>query len=509
MDRSVANDLFLNRIKDKKLILFGAGVGLDLYFAIYKNCKKIDAVLDNDPDKIGRLASDFGQRAWLYAEDYMVVESGAKLQEMDLTDSVILITAMRKGDAIAGQLETLGIKNYYFLSDMVDEKWRSILKSGDDIPQSGESFEEWCDRQPITNNRIVFITFPDFADHGKYIALALKKINPDVELIFFSDRDYSEDWPGITFVSHRNWKKKYYLLRTAKVCLFNSDIMLETKRPGQIFIETKHWSSVTLKKFFLDAETFLTNVEFHKRMEAGFTLLDHIITGSNFDTKTCRSGFNFAGEVWQIGSPRSDVLFERDKWYGRIRGIYGLDADTRIMIYAPTYRFDRSSSTHEHESREIELDFEGVYNALKERFDEEWVIMLRLHPTVSDASRDMVLPEFVVDASDYMDSGELLAACDGMISDYSSIMFEPSFIHLPVFLFATDRKEYAKEYEFLIDYEDLPFPIAESNAELVKNIMKFDDKLYVGAVDAFLEKYGVHEDGHASERAAIMILELV
>ncbi len=508
MNSSVEKDLFSSIIKDKKLILFGAGVGLDLYFAIYRDSNKIEVVLDNNQDKVGRLVADFGQRAWLYTNDFLTVKSGTELQEMDLTDSIILITALRKGDAIAEQLEVYGINNYYCLSDMVDENWRIIVKSGDDIPGLGESFEEWSIRQPIVNNRIVFITFPDFADHGKYIALAIKKLRPETELIFFSDKDYSENWPGIRFVPKANWRCQEYLKRTAKIVFFNSDISPNTKRQGQIFIETKHWSSVTLKKFFLDVKTFNDDEEFYQRMEKGFKQLDYIITGSDFDTKSCRSGFDFSGSVIQIGSPRTDVLFQRENHILRIRNLYGLAPDTKIMIYAPTYRFIKGDKHHTHESREIDLDYEAVVKVLKKRFGGEWIIMLRLHPTVAEESRKLKLPSFVVDASDYMDSGELVAACDGMISDYSSLMFEPSFIHIPVFLFTTDRESYAKEYEFLIDYNELPYPIAESNEELVNNILEFDEEKYVVSVNEFLSKYGVHEDGHASERAADFIISL-
>ncbi len=509
MEGFVIKAAFSNRIMNKSLILFGAGVGLDLYYSIYKNSQKIVAVLDNDQEKQGRLVADFGQRAWLYTDDFLTVESGSKLQEMDLTDSIVLITAMRNGDAIAHQIEGYGIKNYYRLSDMVDENWRSVLKSGDDLPKMGESFEEWCNRQPIDNERIVFVTFPDFADHGKYIALALRKLRLNVELIFFSDKDYSEKWPGIRFVPKTNWRCQEYLKRTAKIILYNSDISPNTKRCGQIFIETKHWSSVTLKKFFLDAKTFNDDEAYHQRMESGFKQLDYIITGSDFDTRTCRSGFAFNGEVWEIGSPRSDVLFQRDRFYPHIRSVFQLDSSVRIMMYAPTYRFDRNDSHHAHESREIGMNYHAVYDALKNRFGGDWIIMLRLHPTVADASNSMELPDFVVDASDYEDSGELVAACDGMISDYSSLMFEPSFIGLPVFLYATDRGSYAQEYEFLIDYNDLPFSKSENSEELAENIRKFDESEYSYHVRAFLDHYGVREDGQASVRAAKKILNLM
>ena len=61
----------------------------------------------------------------------------------------------------------------------------------------------------------------------------------------------------------------------------------------------------------------------------------------------------------------------------------------------------------------------------------------------------------------------------------------------------------------MINYEELPYPIADSNEKLVSVIENFDEDDYLRKVDAFLCAYGVHEDGHASERAAQMISNLL
>ena len=63
--------------------------------------------------------------------------------------------------------------------------------------------------------------------------------------------------------------------------------------------------------------------------------------------------------------------------------------------------------------------------------------------------------------------------------------------------------------DLLIDYESLPFDISESNDELIKCISDFNEDLYKKKVKKFLDSYGVHEDGHASERAAQFILKLI
>jgi CDP-glycerol glycerophosphotransferase (TagB/SpsB family) len=147
---------------------------------------------------------------------------------------------------------------------------------------------------------------------------------------------------------------------------------------------------------------------------------------------------------------------------------------------------------------------------LEAKFGGEWVVLLRLHPNLVSQSKSIKKINGVIDVSAYEEGEELVAASDLMITDYSSIMFEPAFVKKPVFLFAPDRKEYIDgERELLIDYDTLPFPIAESNEELMKNIQQFDKDIYERQIEQFLEAYGVHEDGHASERAAQFILNLM
>ena len=89
-------------------------------------------------------------------------------------------------------------------------------------------------------------------------------------------------------------------------------------------------------------------------------------------------------------------------------------------------------------------------------------------------------------------------------------MFEGAFIKKPLFLYAPDYQEFiVEDRDFLIDYDTLPFPRAESNEELFQCIMHFDKVQYKEKLTAFLDEYGIREDGHASERAAKFISDLL
>ena len=180
-----------------------------------------------------------------------------------------------------------------------------------------------------------------------------------------------------------------------------------------------------------------------------------------------------------------------------------MDNDEKILIYAPTFRTISNS-----EYREI--DFKLLFNSLQQRWPGKWKIFLRYHPSVK------VIPEhdeqlnYLIDVSKYEGSQELIAASDVLISDYSSIMFEPAYIFKPVFLYAPDKNVYMKnERDFLLDYNSLPFPTSTTNQKLSEQIKEFNEEKYNQNLKNFLEKYGVHEDGHASERVAKFIIDLM
>ena len=122
--------------------------------------------------------------------------------------------------------------------------------------------------------------------------------------------------------------------------------------------------------------------------------------------------------------------------------------------------------------------------------------MLIIQPNKKELIR-----EGCVDASDYGDVQELLAAADMVITDYSSLMFEPAMVGKLVLLYAPDVEDYcANERGLWFELTELPFPIAKNDAELHDLIVSLDEKVYQENVKEFFDRHGVAEDGHAYER---------
>ena len=88
--------------------------------------------------------------------------------------------------------------------------------------------------------------------------------------------------------------------------------------------------------------------------------MDYLLSGSEFDEKSCRSGLAFRGKAIRVGSPRSDILFDssaKEKVFAK----FHLRSNTHVLLYAPTYRDKEFRENH---SMRISLDMEGLLHTL-------------------------------------------------------------------------------------------------------------------------------------------------
>lgn len=505
---------FMENAVDKKIFLFGTGACADYFFKNYGDIR-LEGIIDNDTKKQGFCADDFiGEaRESLYGKTK--ISSIEILKKYNANDILVLITSTNYYREMIGELEDIGIKNYFLLIVMEVNRRKQIdYISKNEMMIDPEFYACEYSKYKVEQNKIVFYSFGTYSDHGKYITEALLNMRVDLDIVWVVANMETGLPQGVRKVYLGNWKRYIYEMETARIWVYNMPVpSYIIKRQEQIYIQTKHWASITLKKFYLDSKIITTVPENVLNWKQDSKKIDYIITGSDFDTQSSRRGFDFHKEVLQIGSPRSDAMFRGKEKKETVYSYYGLDIEKQMLLYAPTYRYDSNRCVNEkpiQKTKNIELDYEGVKNAIKRRFGGEWYIALRLPPGQEKEVKKLNLPEYVIDLSVYEDGEEVAAACDIMISDYSSIMFEPAFVKKPVFLFAMDKKEYIdKQYDLLIDYDMLPFPAAGSNMELIKNIENFEQDNYEKNLNDFMSSYGVCEDGHASERAADIISKLI
>jgi CDP-glycerol glycerophosphotransferase len=218
---------------------------------------------------------------------------------------------------------------------------------------------------------------------------------------------------------------------------------------------------------------------------------------------SCKKFTELHCDIWNItpdkflpiGMPRNDMLFSpnaqvKEKVYKH----YGIDVTKKLVLYAPTFRGDFRLS----EKAEFlcKLDLQNILNSLKKKYDNDFLFLYRAHYYHQNVQ---VLPN-IMSVSDYPDMQELLCVANILITDYSSSIWDFSFTFKPCFIYAPDLIEYKQTTDFYTPIEEWPFPLAETNEQLVENILNFDEEKYRQAVKKHHIDLGSYENGTACEQ---------
>ncbi len=488
---------FRTIVSGKAIVVYGVADNLSVFQEKFGNEIIVSAIIDGDSRKQSLKAGQFVGRLMYTAMGEIRVSGIDALDNYNPDNTVVVIGGKRAYIDIIKRLEKRGFTNCFVVNDLEGSIGGFI--------QNQISYAKKCMDKPIENNKIVVLMGYN-GEHGRCISEQILDKRKDVKICWIM-RTQKEVIDGVEIIYEGDWKRYIYEMETARVWIMDEPVPeFIMKRPKQIYIQTKHWGSITLKKFYFDVEG--RTREKIKRLEHGFAGIDYVFTGSDLDDASCRSGFRFDGTCVRLGSPRSDLMFD-ESLKAKVCKYYNLPEDCRFLLYAPTYREIRI------EQLETDLylgnfEIQRVRDEFKKRFGGNWIALMRLHPLNAAYLQGTSLGDGIIDASQYENGIELASAADALISDYSSIMFELAFVKRPVFVYAPDKEEYLKnERGFLIDLESLPFPISKTNDELIGTIDGFDLSAYRDRVDHFLEDHGVSEDGHASERAADFILGLL
>lgn len=346
-------------------------------------------------------------------------------------------------------------------------------------------------------------TFKQYSCNPRYLTEYLLENNPEFEIfwVFKGNVDTFGVDKRIKCVRYKSLR--YFLLvNTAEFFITNARTdpyrIYWHKRKGQKYVMLWH-GGVALKRIEKDAESQLS-YSYLKKAKIDSKVCDLMVSGCRFQTSLLKEKFWYDGEILERGIPRNDVFFDKARhpeMRERICRKYGISPDSRIVLYAPTFRRDKSIEPYR-------IDWSRVVPELRKIYGTEKVsVLLRLHPNLigkADAS-SLVNDESVIDVTRYHDMQELLCVSDLLITDYSSSMFDITMLKKPCMLYATDIEKYNRGYYF--DFAELPFPLARNEEELIGNIRTFDSAAYDESVESFFEKHiGLCEDGNASKAIA-------
>lgn len=361
----------------------------------------------------------------------------------------------------------------------------------------------------VQDNKIIFITFQgNYNCNPKAIADEIIKRKLPYELLWVIRKENLNEldqYPKELKLIIRDSFKFYREAESSKIIIDNANnfkYLHLRKRENQYLLQPWH-GSLGFKK--LDASS-VKNENWVKKALCLDEITDYCIVNSQFEIDVFRNSYWPNTAMLEYGHPRNDVLFnlnnEFKEYSEKVRTVYNIKDDTKIALYAPTFRDDYNMETYN-------LDYNLLVEALEKRFGGKWCVLVRFHFKLKHANIPPKYIQNVMDATDYSDIQELMCAADIGITDYSSWLCDFVLTNKPGFLFTLDMEKYTDERGFYYPLESSPFPIAKSNDELYEKIINFDEEKYKSDVKEFLNDKGCCEDGNASKRVVDKIKELI
>jgi CDP-glycerol glycerophosphotransferase len=179
-------------------------------------------------------------------------------------------------------------------------------------------------------------------------------------------------------------------------------------------------------------------------------------------TSVLRRELRFDGPVLEFGRPGNRALRTLDHEAARATIVkrLGLPPATRLVLYAPTRRPMELRKRGSSDPSRL-LDLSAAVAALPA----DTVLLVRRHPTLDQDVLGIV--EGSLDVSDLPMAGELLAAVDALVTDYSALMADFAPAGRPVLLYVPDLEAYRASPGLNVDLErEAPGPLLRTSEEV-------------------------------------------
>jgi CDP-glycerol glycerophosphotransferase (TagB/SpsB family) len=288
--------------------------------------------------------------------------------------------------------------------------------------------------------------------------------------------------------------REWWRVRAAARALVVNDWVRKRyrRRVHQKVLQT--WHGTMLKKLALDRDVgFRTRVAVRRERDRW----DALLAQNPYSAEIFRSAYAMRKPIWQDGYPRNDVLHSPGR-ASAVRAAIGIPADARVVLYAPTWRDDRTEM----------VDFVDLA-AFARDLDQGHVVLARGHSRTLAHGQDL-LGENLVDVTSYPDMADLLLVADVLVTDYSSVMFDFAGTGRPIVFFTPDLAHYSTDLRGF--YFDLlacaPGPVVSTREELRDALLASVDGQpeYAERAAAWRERFTPCDDGAAGQRVVERML---
>lgn len=353
-------------------------------------------------------------------------------------------------------------------------------------------------------NLAVFSSFDSRAynDNPRYISEALHRLRPEAKIVWlFRDvekakRDYAI--PDYVRCANCISREGVSLLARARIVVdnFNKRSYIRLKYPQQVYIQTWHGDRAFKKVGYDNPGQYKYLIEEHASL---------CVSGSDYGDRQFRSAFHYQGEILKVGYPRNDILLRNDPAEARsIRAGLGIGDETRLLLYAPTFR---DVEQRAHRQQQARFDLSHVLDVLERSSGEKWLCLVRAH-YMSCGIHAQRGDDRLRDVSGYPEMAELLKISDALITDYSSCAGDFALTRRPIWLYQDDLEDYRSNNRALyFDMASSPYMVAATPEELDALIERTTPERARENCEAILRFYGEAETGHAARSVAEYIVK--
>lgn len=351
---------------------------------------------------------------------------------------------------------------------------------------------------PINKKAVAFISFNgrQFSDSPKYLYNYLKD-HSEFELWWLLEDGIETE--EITRTIAPRTIKALILLATSKAIVTNNYLPTWLPvRKRQVVLNTWHGGGA-YKKIGLVA----TNVteydkwffDRHNKKYSAFVADSEVSANLMI-----REAFGFSGKILKYGLPRNAVLqVENTEIYNSVRRHYNIGQEI-LILYAPTFRGNTKAGGFIDEADMLDLN--RVCNAVERVSGKSCKVLFRGHHALPKNNYIDC-----TDATGYPDMQELIVACDLLITDYSSCMWDAAIARKPVFIFAPDYDYYLNNQGFFTDPNSWPFTISTDNTLLENSILEFNYTEYKKEIEAYLKRMGSYESSESTELTGSWLID--
>lgn len=288
----------------------------------------------------------------------------------------------------------------------------------------------------------------------------------------------------------------YRTIATAKYIFVDTSLeRVFVKREGQILINT--WHGTPLKKMGRDEEKSAYTMW---NVQRNFFMADYLLYPSENMMNIMLDAYQlrhlYTGSILLAGYPRNAIFFiknnieeEKKRWH--LQG-------KKIFMYMPTWR---GTVKQKDDTKQIK-QMQNILQKLDHLLPSDIIVYVKLHPFVQENFTLSDLHQIKI-YQEEEDIYDFLTCCDGLITDYSSVLFDFANTRRKIILFTYDQDEYKEERGLYQSLEDMPFPVVNNISDLIQELLlpkQYDDS-------EFIQKYCCYDNENAASNLCKFILK--